>query len=282
MHFLTPPKAPHLFSGALPPSDGGDGAAAPHVSFLLLASPAPGLLQSLADAMSASFVGSAGARGRGATLTSDCAAAPKADASLYLDLVTTRVASGCVLHLASGSLGGQALVEAKGRTPSLLLDAEWAAPGKCAADASTGFSQPFLCGSPSVQRVHFDPGVSTRWALSFNPRRVARFTIASGRAEGAAPADAPLGWGDVAVDAPFWPVARHAGGGGAGKAPVGATVFVQLRGNSTLGVAVRARADSLAETPGFAAARAAVPPDATLFAKASLPQALAFLMELEL
>ena len=170
--------------------------------------------------------------------------------------------------------GQQALAAAGGVTPSLQLSA---APPDAAM--------------PLRRVVRLDAAGATRWALGVNPDAVARYAIAPGwgHAEHAEPPAAgmegapPLGWVAARAMPPAspvrWPVVRHAGGSTSG---FHFTLWLDLKPGDGGGGArplARLRTDRTVATPVYEAALAALPRQAATFAKASLPQALAFVTE---
>ena len=233
-------------------------------------------LPALAAQLTADFRGAAGARGRGATAVAACHVAGAPGAPPPPLLVTANVSTWCDIEIGV-SAGEQALAAAGGASPSLAL----AAPPDAGA-------------MPRRRAVRLDAAGASRWALSINPAAVARFAVAPGWEHAdqleppppGAPGAPPLGWAPARVMPPAfpvrWSVVRHAGGRTAGSR---FTLWLDLRpdadaaGNGSA-VLARLRTDRAAATPVFEAALAALPRTATLFAKASMPQALAFVTEL--
>ena len=232
-------------------------------------------LPTLAARLTSDFRGAAGARGRGATAVATCHVAGAPGAPPPPRLVTANLSTWCDLEIGI-SAGEQALAIAGGATPSLALAAP---PGGAAM---------------RMRRVvKLDAAGASRWALSVNPATVARFAVAPGwdHAElepppPGAPGAPPLGWAPARLMPPAfpvrWSVVRHAGGRTAGYH---FTLWLELRPDADAArngsaVLARLRTDRTAATPVFEAALAALPRTATLFAKASMPQALAFVTEL--
>jgi hypothetical protein len=243
-------------------------------SRVVLASlPSVGPLQPLADALTSSFRGAAGARGRGATAQAACHVAGALGAPPPPPLVTTNASAWCDITIGVAS-GEQALAAAGGVTPSLQLAA-----------------MPPDAAMPLRRVVRLDAAGATRWALGVNPDAVARYAIAPGwgHAEHAEPPAAgmegapPLGWVAARAMPPAspvrWPVVRHAGGSTSG---FHFTLWLDLKPGDGGGGArplARLRTDRTVATPVYEAALAALPRQAATFAKASLPQALAFVTE---
>jgi hypothetical protein len=268
-------------------------------SALLLASPAPGPLQPLAAALG---------QGLGDAFSHVCASEIEFEQPTlpFAAMLTSHAVAACEFRAADpsqGELAADAAAVARaaggsnGALPSLSIL------------RSTAFGN----GTSRVV-VALEAAGATRWALAFSPDRVVRYALAQRSAadggeysntlldeprvcsnwsneETVGKGCSPLHWTPVMPPHPRltvpWQVLRHAGGHVSGRSFL---VWLDVKDSKPYGESgalLRMRADYHAGTGGaegtqlWRLAKKALPSAASVFGKASLPQALALFAELD-